>query len=146
MYGWALEEAIGNSIAALVTTKDKRDRVVAKVKDLGYGNVCSEEVLVYRKDKNSFPAFISCSALPGEDGNMVGIIEVSIDISERKIVEANLKLWENKIVEQKIQEQKKISRAIIQAQEEEKNHIGQELHDNANQILAEAKNIPHRCC
>jgi PAS domain S-box-containing protein len=38
-----------------------------------------------------------------------------------------------------IQEQKKISRAIIKAQEKERNHIGQELHDNVNQILAAIK-------
>jgi len=35
--------------------------------------------------------------------------------------------------------QKKITRAIINAQEKERNHIEQELHDNINQILAGSK-------
>ncbi|MEO8770679.1 MAG: PAS domain S-box protein [Ferruginibacter sp.] len=139
MYGWSMTEVIGNNITQLVTTKDRRDKIVNKVKALDNGNSWSEEVVVCRKDKNSFPAFITSSALPDEAGKLVGIIEVSIDISERKMAEANLKLLENKIVEQKIQEQKKISRAIIHAQEKEKNYIGLELHDNANQILAGAK-------
>jgi len=46
---------------------------------------------------------------------------------------------EREMLNQKIQEQKKISRAIIKAQEEEKNHIGKELHDNISQILASTK-------
>ncbi|MES2331622.1 MAG: response regulator [Bacteroidota bacterium] len=46
---------------------------------------------------------------------------------------------EQKLLDQKIQEQKKITRAIIKAQEKERNHIGQELHDNVNQILAGVK-------
>jgi len=40
------------------------------------------------------------------------------------------------MMEQKVQEQKKITRAIIKAQERERNKIGLELHDNVNQLLA----------
>jgi PAS domain S-box-containing protein len=61
------------------------------------------------------------------------------DITEHKKAEEAVKALENEILEQKIQAQRKISRAIIKAQEEEKNHIGKELHDNINQILASAK-------
>lgn len=43
------------------------------------------------------------------------------------------------ILNQKIQEQKKISRAIIRAQEKERSHLGQELHDNIGQIVVSAK-------
>jgi signal transduction histidine kinase len=46
---------------------------------------------------------------------------------------------EQKISNQKIQEQKKIARAILNAQETERNHIGQELHDNISQILVSSK-------
>ncbi len=59
--------------------------------------------------------------------------------TDRKEAEDNLKSLESKILEQKIQEQKKVARAIIKAQDKERNHIGQELHDNVNQILAAAK-------
>ncbi|MGQ2985306.1 PAS domain S-box protein [Flavobacterium sp.] len=57
------------------------------------------------------------------------------DITERKVAEENSKLLESKIKEQKVQAQKKISKAIIKTQEKHKNYIGQELHDNINQIL-----------
>jgi signal transduction histidine kinase len=46
---------------------------------------------------------------------------------------------ELEISNQKIQEQKKVARAILTAQEKQRNHIGQELHDNISQILASSK-------
>jgi PAS domain S-box-containing protein len=46
---------------------------------------------------------------------------------------------EQKILEQKIQEQKKVSRALLLGGEKERNKIGQELHDNVNQMLATIK-------
>jgi PAS domain S-box-containing protein len=38
-----------------------------------------------------------------------------------------------------VQQQKRIARAVIKAQEKERTKIGQELHDNVNQILASAR-------
>lgn len=49
------------------------------------------------------------------------------------------KAMEQEVMNQKIQEQKRIARAILNAQEKERNKIGQELHDNVNQVLASAK-------
>ena len=67
---------------------------------------------------------------------LYGILQ---DITEQKAAEDKLKKMERKIQEQRIQEQKKIARAIIKAQEKERNYLGQELHDNVNQILAGTK-------
>lgn len=72
----------------------------------------------------------------GKPSRLFGILQ---DITERKEAEEHLILLEQKMLEQKIQEQKKIARAIIKAQEKERNHIGQELHDNINQMLAGTK-------
>jgi len=43
------------------------------------------------------------------------------------------------LMNQKVQEQKKIARAILNAQEKERRHMGEELHDNINQMLAGTK-------
>jgi signal transduction histidine kinase len=72
----------------------------------------------------------------GRPLRLFGILQ---DTTEYKEIEENLKSLERKISEQKIQEQKKIARAIIKAQDRERNHIGKELHDNVNQLLAAAK-------
>jgi signal transduction histidine kinase len=53
--------------------------------------------------------------------------------------EIEKKALEQEILDQKIQEQKRITRAILSAQEQERNRIGQELHDNICQILSTAK-------
>jgi len=74
-----------------------------------------------------------------ESGLPTRVFGVLQDITERKEAEENLKWLEQKILEQTIHEQKKITRAIVQTQEKERNFIGQELHDNINQILAGTK-------
>lgn len=55
------------------------------------------------------------------------MMEVS-DITEKKLLEIKLR-------QQEVQQQKKITRAVLRAQEIERNRIGQELHDNVNQLL-----------
>ena len=52
-----------------------------------------------------------------------------MDISEIRRLEAER-------MRQQMEQQQKITQAILQGQEKERNHIGQELHDNINQILA----------
>lgn len=54
------------------------------------------------------------------------------DITERKILEGQL-LYEQ------VQKQKLINQATINAQEEERNRISRELHDNVNQLLMSAR-------
>lgn len=54
------------------------------------------------------------------------------DITERKNLEARL-------LNEQVQKQKQVNQAIINAQEEERNRISGELHDNVNQLLASAK-------
>lgn len=61
-----------------------------------------------------------------------GLMVAVSDITEKKFME-------QEIVKRNVQEQKKITRAVLRAQEKERNKIGQELHDNINQILAGAK-------
>ncbi|WP_181369489.1 PAS domain S-box protein [Flavobacterium album] len=67
---------------------------------------------------------------------LFGILQ---DITERKKAEESSRLLALKIKEQKIQAQRKISKAIIKAQEQHKNYVAQELHDNINQILFGAR-------
>ncbi len=72
----------------------------------------------------------------GRPTRLFGILQ---DITERKKAEEALKLMEQEVLHQKVQEQKKIARAMIAAEEKERNNLGQELHDNINQLLAGTK-------
>jgi len=62
----------------------------------------------------------------------LGLMIAVSDITEKK-------LMEQQILDQRVQEQKKVTRAILTGEEKERNKIGQELHDNINQILAGTK-------
>ena len=66
------------------------------------------------------------------DNNIYGLMMAVSDITGKKLLE-------QKLLDQKVQEQKKIIRAVLQAQEIQRNKIGQELHDNINQVLSVIK-------
>ncbi|HXC06163.1 MAG TPA: PAS domain S-box protein, partial [Bacteroidia bacterium] len=63
---------------------------------------------------------------------VLGMMTATSDITQKKLLELE-------ILNQKVQQQKKITRAVITAQEKERTKIGQELHDNVNQILATSR-------
>jgi PAS domain S-box-containing protein len=86
------------------------------------------------KAKNGALYWVDATIVPflNDKGKPVQYVGISNDITEKKMME-------QKLTAQKIEEQKKIARAIIITQEKERNYIGQELHDNINQILASAK-------
>jgi signal transduction histidine kinase len=76
-----------------------------------------------------------CYVYPSPDGISI----FTRDITVEKKRETALQEMEKAITEQKIQEQKKLTRAMIRAQENERNRIGLELHDNINQMLVASK-------
>jgi PAS domain S-box-containing protein len=60
------------------------------------------------------------------------VLAIAIDITEKKLLELKLE-------EERRQKEKEITNAVLTAQENEKEYIGRELHDNVNQILASAR-------
>jgi len=67
-----------------------------------------------------------------ENHNLQQIICTFSDITEKKQLEKQIQY-------QQIKEQQLITEAIIQSQEEQREEMGRELHDNINQLLAGAK-------
>jgi signal transduction histidine kinase len=63
---------------------------------------------------------------------VLGMMTATSDITQKKLLELEM-------LNQKVQQQKRITRAVITAQEKERTKIGQELHDNVNQILATSR-------
>jgi len=139
MYGWTADEARGRNIIDLTPAQQSKEQAIEIMNELIGGHTWSGEFMVQGKEGTVFPAFVSDSPVYDRQGKLAAIIGVSVDLTETKQAEENLRVLEQTVLKQKIQEQKKISRAIIKAQEQEKNHIGRELHDNVNQILASTK-------
>lgn len=66
------------------------------------------------------------------DGQVIGTLSSGQDISEKKVLE-------NRLVHQEIEKRKQLLSAVLEAQEEERREIANELHDNVNQILTSCK-------
>jgi two-component system sensor histidine kinase UhpB len=82
---------------------------------------------------NSYKWFyIRMFSIRNSENEILGLMIAASNIT-------GMKLMEQEMVSQKVQEQKKIIRAVLKAEERERNKIGQELHDNVNQILAGTK-------
>ncbi|HKO79029.1 MAG TPA: PAS domain-containing sensor histidine kinase, partial [Chitinophagaceae bacterium] len=76
--------------------------------------------------------YVRMFPIRNNEGKVFGMMVAVSDITEKKLLEQEIMI-------QKVQEQKKITRAVLNAQEKERNKIGQELHDNVNQILVGSK-------
>lgn len=138
LYGWNAAEVAGKDIFDITCEDEYQQHKLQTVPQLLDGRL-SGECYMKRKDGSFFPALLTESPFYNDNGDMTGIISVCYDLSEQKQAEKKILDMEKQIAIQKLEEQKKISRAIINAQEEEKNYIGLELHDNINQVLAGAK-------
>jgi PAS domain S-box-containing protein len=118
---------------------DENDQIVIgdKIKEVmekGYGEAESH---LHTKSNGCIPYYFTGlrTIIEGEKC----LIGTGIDLTLIKKAEKELREMEQHILEQKVEEQKKISRAIINSQEKQRNYIGRELHDNVNQILAGAR-------
>lgn len=139
IYGWKVAEAMGKNIMQLTPARQSKEEAQAIMEQLAQGRSWSGEFMAQRKNGSVFPAYVSDSPFFDHNGKLAGIIGISYDLTSQKEAEAAIIEMEKRMIKQQVEEQKKVSRAIIRGQEEEKNHIGKELHDNINQILAGAK-------
>lgn len=88
-----------------------------------------EFVYEYSSDGNSVEKWYRMIATPLQEEDYAGAVIMHMDISE-------IRRLESERMRNKVEEQKKISQAILRGAEKERNYIGRELHDNINQILA----------
>lgn len=133
LYGYSEEEFFNIKLSDIETEED-----IAGLQKAIKGEEADKRVTRhYKKSKEIIE--VETYSTPIAIQNKILRSVIVIDITERKKAEAALKLMTQKIQHQKIQEQKKITRAILGAQETERNYIGRELHDNITQILAGTK-------
>ena len=142
MFGWKEEEIIGKTLAETIIPGQYRERHRQGFNhylNTGEGPILNTliEITALNQSGKEFP--VELAIIPIKQGKYDFFCAFIRDISLRKKAEEDLRRMEQEILNQKVQEQKKISRAIIRAQESERNHIGMELHDNVNQILVSTK-------
>ncbi len=91
LYGWGSAEALGQTVDDLglfaLNTRAWRERGAA----LRRGASWKGEAEIRRKDGTAVPAFLSSSVVTDEQGEIMGYVGVSVDLTGAKRAEADLK-------------------------------------------------------
>src|SRR5215213_138510 len=90
IYGWSSEEALGRRLRDLTVSEESLQRAEEVVSELRAGRAWSGETLLRRKDGSHVPVLGTATPLFDARGDLVGMIVVSTDISERKTLKAEL--------------------------------------------------------
>ncbi|MBK8615638.1 MAG: PAS domain S-box protein [Anaerolineales bacterium] len=91
LYGWPVAEALGRNILEINVPALSQAEAVEIMQQLNAGKTWSGEFLVQRRDGTVFPAHVSDSPVVDEAGQLIAIIGISSDISERKHAEAQIR-------------------------------------------------------
>src|SRR5918995_2970405 len=89
-YGWLAKEVIGRSILEFTPSEELVERAEEIMTELMAGRSWRGEFVVRRKDGTTFPALVTDTPAHDDEGNLVAIIGVYTDITERKRMEERL--------------------------------------------------------
>ena len=90
LYGFSAEETMGRFVVDVIPSEAYRERAEQIMLQLRTGRNWSGEFEVRRKDGTIFPAMVTDTPVRDEQGNLVGIIGISTDITERKLAEQEI--------------------------------------------------------
>lgn len=83
LYGWREAKVLGQNIVDVTSTNTTRAQAQSIMEHLARGETWRGEFLVQRKDGTSFPAIISDTPILDDEGNLVGIIGITTDITQQ---------------------------------------------------------------
>ena len=88
LYGWLESEVVGRNLIELIAITDDHQDTKEIFAGIRSGDSWSGELQVRRKDDSEFSAMVTHSPIHGEQGALIGAIEVSRDITEQKEAES----------------------------------------------------------
>lgn len=129
-YGYSRDEFTGLTLLELCLQKD-RSKVADILSRLNKAGRTKSGVIVHVQ-KGGSRILVEVSITQVDFKGQACYLASVVDVTEK------IKLQEA-LLQEKINFQKGVTKAAIEAQEAERSEIGRELHDNVNQILASAK-------
>lgn len=87
LYGWSAAEALGRNIMDLTVPAVAQEQAQEIMAWLRAGETWTGEYLVQRRDGTTFPALVTDTPIRDADGNFIGNVGLSIDITARKQAE-----------------------------------------------------------
>ena len=118
MTGYTAAEVIGKTPGILHGVKSDKKEIKRFTDALLICEACEITIINYKKNGDEFWNNISVSPVANEKGLVTHWITITRDVTEN------------------IKRDQETTKAIMNAQEQERSQIGAELHDNVNQILA----------
>lgn len=128
IYGWTRDEALGKEIKSLTTPSEGHEKAETVLNILKRGLGWQGIFTVQRKNGEIFPAQITNSIIKGANGEAIGYIGVSRDITEKVKTDIALK--------KQTEQLRAMALNISRLQENERKNITRELHDQVGQMLA----------
>ncbi|MBD3167169.1 PAS domain S-box protein, partial [bacterium] len=119
LYGWTKEEAVGRHVLDTTVPAENRQISDEVIEKLRRGETWQRDCIAIDKQGHCFWAQMKDTPVFDDDGQLIGIIGVSHDISERRAAEEKLRISERNLV--RSQEIAKIGhwRFDIRTEEEE---------------------------
>ena len=130
LFGYSRKELLRMNVRALVCPIQMKEQPLRRDLLLKGKHIFSDRFMVH---KNGTIIETEANLKKFGEDRVMGIIR---DVTAIRKMQREM---EKERLELQVQEQKKINRAVIKAQERERNIIGRELHDNVNQLLASAR-------
>jgi PAS domain S-box-containing protein len=90
LYGWKKSEAIGLDLMNLIIPEKNRENAAKTSKKIREGKSWSGEVRVKNRSEIILPALLTVSPIYNEMGEITGGISITIDLTEKKKLEAQL--------------------------------------------------------
>lgn len=99
IYGWSADEVLGRDIMEVTPSPGMVERAEEIMATLREGRAWSGEFELRRRDGSTFPAQVTDAPLRNEDGELVGIVGISTDISERARLERALEIERKRLAD-----------------------------------------------
>jgi PAS domain S-box-containing protein len=87
LYGWPVAEALGANIFDLTVAHASQEIAEQIFSQMKAGGSWSGEFLVRRRDGTIFPALVTDSPIFNDKNELIGVVGVSSDITQRKLAE-----------------------------------------------------------
>ncbi len=131
--GYAKEDIIGKNVVKVMTGPETDKAMVQYMHRQVMNNESYVgEILIYAKDGSKRLHQVIGQPIKDHNGKVTKYFAMGTDITEQRRMEEER-------LQKEVEQQKEITRIILQTQELERNELGRELHDNINQILGAVK-------